>query len=205
MADQFDPVALGFLTPLTPSPAYDDDVTDIIGDTVAGITGLDRNAVRPRWVPDPASQPPRPVNWCTVGVTGITSDDNANTIHDGWGNERDGTDIVYRGEEITVLASFYGPLGSSYASLLRDGFAVQRNRAAMKAMGLVFGKPGTMRNASGLVNTENLVRYDFDFVLRRRPSRTFAVPNIRSVSGEILSEQGSLQGPRLGVNPFQVG
>ncbi len=195
----------GFLAPLNPPSAYDLDLAAQIQVTVAGITGIDGTLVRPRWQAKPPVMPHVTVNWVAVGATDIRSDDNANTIHDGHSDGGDGSDTAYRGEEITVLASFYGPQASGYAALLRDGFAVQQNRAAMLALGLAYAKPGALRNVSGLVLTENLIRYDFEFWLRRRPGRVYAVPSIRSVSGVILGQQGSPQGPQIGVDPFSVG
>ena len=203
-------VGPGFLVPLSPPPDYDDALADIIGDTVAGITGLDRDtAVRPRWVPTPAAQPARPINWCAVGVTTTTSEPFTTSVHDGFGNNSDGTSTEYRDVQMTVLASFYGPAASSYAAILRDGFAVQQNRAAMLAMGLAFVRPERLTNASGLVNTENLNRYDFEFTIRRRDARTYAVPNIRTASGEIIAAHGGMpdvaEAEPPVITPFSAG
>lgn len=211
MTNHVDTAVAGFLIPASPSPDYDDDLVDILGDTVAGITGLDRNAVRPRWVPDPASQPARPVNWCAVGVTDIESETFASTVHDGQANAGDGASTVYRDVQFSVLASFYGPDASGYAALLRDGFVPQQNRAAMLRRGIAFVRNGRLVNTSGLVNTENLSRYDLPFVLRRRDARTYAIPNMRSVAGAIVAAHGGVvldpveAEAAVDIIPFQVG
>jgi hypothetical protein len=179
-----------FLAPLSPAPAYDLVLAQQIQATVAGITGLAGNLVRPRWQPNPPAQPTKDTDWCAVGITTTTSEPFTTSVHDGFDNNGDGTSTEYRDVQMTVLASFYGPASAGYAATLRDGFAIQQNRAALLSMGLAFVRPGNIINASGLINAENLNRYDFDFTLRRRDARTYAVPNIRTASGDIIAAHG---------------
>jgi hypothetical protein len=199
-----------FLAPLTAAPAYDLALAQQIQATVAGISGLPGNLVRPRWQPDPPAQPPKATDWCAVGITTTKSEPFTTSVHNGAGNGGDGTSTEYRDVEMTVLASFYGPNAASNAAILRDGFAIQQNRAAMLMLGLAFVRPERLTNASGLVNAENLNRYDLEFTIRRRDARTYAVPNIRTAIGTIETAHGGyVADPAKAeppvVTPFQAG
>ena len=63
----------GYLSPVSSRPVEDDAFEDFIGNVVAGITGLARAMVRPRWQPKPP-HPAITINWCAIGITTIVSD-----------------------------------------------------------------------------------------------------------------------------------
>ncbi|MFT2520511.1 hypothetical protein ACMWQB_30330, partial [Escherichia coli] len=58
----------GYLVPAVASPPLDDDDLDnLLHDMIAGISGLPRAMVRPRWQPTVPKQPEPGVNWCAFG------------------------------------------------------------------------------------------------------------------------------------------
>jgi hypothetical protein len=190
-----------FLTPTSPPPPYDDALDDVLTETVVGITGLAPQLVRPRWQPDPPPQPAVTVDWCALGVTATDRDVFSSTVHDGRG---EGSSTEYRCEEHTVTVSFYGPRAEGYAALLQDGFGVEPNRYALQRVGIAFVRCGPYRNASFLVATENLRRFDLDFQVRRRVARTYDVRNVRKLDGAVVAE-GPFGAGNIDIVPIDVG
>ena len=191
-----------FMTPTSPMPAYDAELDDAVAATVVGITGLGAELVRPRSQPDPPPQPAVTTDWCAVGVVSTDRDLFSSIVHDGRG---DGSSTQFRSEEHTVLTSFYGPAAEAYAALLSDGFGIEPNRYAFQRIGIALARCGSPRNASALVATENLRRFDVEFQIRRVVARTYAIKNVRILEGAIVAE-GPLGGSgQVELTPIAVG
>ncbi|GAC1042260.1 phage neck terminator protein [Rhizobium sp. No.120] len=175
----------GYLTPTSPPPATDDQLDDQIQEAVVGITGLSSDLVRPRWVPIPAKQPPATTNWCAIGVTRLIGDTYAWVGHHPDG---DGYDELQRHVTFEVLASFYGPAGQAYAGLLRDGLQISQNREALYLQDIAFVEASDIIAAPALINEQWVRKYDLAVTFRTQITRKYAVLNLLSASGTIVTE-----------------
>ena len=180
----------GYLAPSSTAPVEDDAFENFIGDAVAGITGLTRSLVRPRWQPEPPPHPPIEVDWCAIGITVITSDYGVVKLHRPDG---DGHDEVQRHETDELLASFYGPQAYSLASRLRDGLMVDQNREALRAGCVNILECTRMRTASDLVNERWVRRVDLEISLRRAVLRSYPILNVLSAVGAFETQDGTSQ------------
>lgn len=194
----------GFLAPLGALPVYDLALTQAVGATVAGITGLDRNSVRPRWQPKPPAQPPKASDWCALGATNIEWDDNPSIVHNSEADGGLGTSTMYIGETLSLMASFFGPNSSAMTSRLKFGLQLSQNQEAMLEFGLVYKTCGIVTNASELINEEWVGRYDLPFVIVRRAAYTYATRNLVEIDGRIVIPGQSVTGTLVDVVPIEV-
>lgn len=186
-----DSTASGYLAPLTPAPAEDVDLDQVLCRAVTGITSLSDSLVVVKGLPKPALQADRPATWCAVGVTGIDAPPNVDVVHDGEAAGGLGQSRHFRQEEIEVTASFYGPFARQTAALLRDGLEVGQNRDALEAAGLVYVQPERITGLADFTNTQFIRRADLVFRLRRMVGRTYAIRNVVSLAGTLGSYDGA--------------
>lgn len=177
----------GYLLPTSTSPTEDDALADALQALVVGVTGLPGALVRPRWQPEPPTQPAANVDWCGIGAMGDAPAAGRASARHIAANE--GTSETYHDATFTVMASFYGPNASGYAKLLRDGLMVAQNREEMfrQNMALV-GAPGNTTRTAELINTAFVGRSDISFEIRRRVSRTWAIRNALKAAGSISAD-----------------
>ena len=174
----------GYLTPAgTPTPA-DEALEDILQPMVVGITGLPGKMVRPRWQSGNPKQPEPNVDWCAFGVMHTKQDANPAIEHDGTG---DGADQYQRHQDVTLLATFYGPNAQAYGQLLSDGMYVPQNSEALKALNMVFVEAGDLIAAPDLLNQQWVRRYDLRIRLRRKIECTYPVLNILSADTPVIT------------------
>ncbi len=169
----------GYLQP-GPSPAppsEDDALAILLQGMVVGITGLPGGMVRPRWQAVAPKQPEASVNWCAIGVTVSTPDDNPAVLHEGDG---DGRDRLIRHLTIELLATFYGPASAGYAGMLRDGLYIAQNWEVLAAQGFGLINVGEALPVPELVNQQWIRRHDMRARMRRAINRTYPVLNILS-------------------------
>ncbi len=167
----------GYIAPSGPGPADDLALDIILQRMVAGITGLPDNMVRPRWQKKPPREPEVDTNWCAVGVLDHTREVGIFLA----------TDAVEtrfrRNEDLSLLASFYGPNASANAGRLVDGLALTQNLEAVAADGLVLGEVGTIRSAPDLIHELWRRRYDVPILMRRRIDRTYPIRPVAGLGG----------------------
>lgn len=180
----------GYLSPVSSRPVEDDAFEDFVGNVVAGVTGLARGMVRPRWQSKPPPHPDITTNWCAIGITTIVSDYGTVKIHH---SEGQGSDEQQRHDTVDLLASFYGPGAYSLASRLRDGLMVAQNREAMRAAGVNLLEATRMRTASDLLNERFIRRVDLEIRLRRAFVRTYPILNLLSAVGSFETSDGTSQ------------
>ena len=186
-----DSTTKGFLRPTDAQGPLEDAALDAaLQATIVGIVGLDGTLVRPRWQTSPPKQPPLTTDWCAIGIIDEDSEIHPSVVHDGSNN---GSDAMYRGEDLTILASFYGPNARGNAKLLREGLYQAQNRETMREQfGFAMYDTGRVQNVPEMLENENwLKRADLQFRVRRMISRTYAVRNIDSASGTIIPDHGS--------------
>jgi len=165
----------GYLLPADAPAPEDAELDALLQAAVRDITGLPGSLVRPRWQPNPPKQPEPSVDWCAIGVMVQTPDDGPALLHqpDGSGATR-----LERHVDIEVLATFYGPRASAYASRLRDGLGIPQNLEALRASALAFVSAGAVRAIPEFWNQQWIRRYDLPLLLRRKVTRIYPIRNI---------------------------
>ncbi len=176
----------GPLLPLpTPAPREDDVLDRDLQQFVSHVTGLAGTHVRPRWQIEPPNMPAVGTSWAAVGVMNQTGDTFAAVVHDAADG---GSDTVFRQEMLDVLVSFYGPSAQNYASLFREGVALAQNREELIYRDMQLISVGTLQRAPSLVNERWQNRVDVPFTLVRAIRRKYAILNLASVEGEIVTD-----------------
>lgn len=178
----------GYLVPTSALPAEGDALDDIFTEAIAGITGLDGTLVRPKWQVKPPNRPAVDVDWCGVGVTENASDAGPVIVHDPNGGGGLGSDEYSRQKDITVLASFYGPNGKSFAQLLEDGLSIPQNLETLQENSIYFVSTSTIRAVPESVNMQYVKRFDLLVYFRRGVARTYAVETIQTAGVELHVE-----------------
>ncbi len=175
----------GYLSPTTPSPAYDQPLDIQLQAVVTGITGIAGNLVRPRWQERPPQQPARDVNWCAIGIVRVDPAFGHSIQHRSAG---EGSDEAETYEDLELLASFYGPGCSGMAALLRDGLWIPQNREEMRASGMALADVRTITLIGEAVGPEWRRRADLPIFLRRVVSRSYPILNLLQAQLEIQSQ-----------------
>jgi hypothetical protein len=188
-----DSTVAGYLTPTSTAPAEDASLDAIFQALFVGLSGLAGNLVRPRWQPVAPKEPEPSTNWCAIGVTAITPDDNPAVIHNPFDASGLGSDTLYRHTLIEVLASFYGPQGETLAEQSRDGLWLAQNNGALAPYAIAFtGLADPIRSVPELVNQQWRRRYDFAARFRRQIVRTYGVRTLVAAEIDLYTEQGEI-------------
>lgn len=182
----------GYLRPITPAPAEDAALDDILQAACKGITGIDGALVRPRWQAEPPNLPPQDTDWAAIGVTKKPFDTYVAEIQDG-PEGGDGETILIRHESMEALVSFYGPNCQANASVFRDGLFIAQNREQLQAAGIELVEVGDLTRVPELIKNLWFDRCDVPFEVRRAVTRTYAVLNLLSAEGVVTS--GALTSP----------
>jgi hypothetical protein len=174
----------GALSPATPLPLDDSALDAVFQQLVADVTALDGSLVRPRWqmatqnpdgtVGGPPKQPEPGVNWCAIGVMEVEQDANPWELYDPVLNQM----TYWDHEEVTVLASFYGPSSQSFARLLRAGLNVPQNTEELLPYAIRYVDCSQIRAAPELVDTQWVRRQDLSLTFRRKVTMSFQVFNL---------------------------
>ena len=193
----------GFLAPL--EQLADDAALDLLFQPViVGITGLDGTLVRRKGQEVPGAQPARETTWCAFAATTTQSDTNPSLVHDPHADGGLGRDIELRSETIEVTASFYGPAAIGSAKILRDGLDIPQNREAMRAQGLAYVDLVRITFVPDLQNGQMIRRGDVVFRVRRMVVRSYAIRNILSIDGAVITDVGGPAGPTTVFSPFET-
>lgn len=176
-------------------PLTQAQINALLHDLVSVVCGIDPKLVRPRWQPSPGNRPAADVDWCGIGITQHDPDDNAGIVH-----RPDGSDLLYRQERLTVLASFYGPNSDDLAGQLRDGLYVAQNREKLQINNIGFTDARGPVRVPELVNQQWIDRGDVTITFARQVLRSYPVFNLVEAVGEIEAEEGF----RLYVRPLDI-
>lgn len=182
-----DSTAPGYLTQVSTNALGDDELTDIFQGLAVGLTGLDPTLVRPRWQPQPPTQPPPTTNWCAIGVTKYSSVDYPQKVHL---SPEPGQDQLYRSERLDVIATFYGPNSASNATLFRDGLYIDQNYQTLAGFGVKLRSADEIVHLPELVNSQYISRSDVPASFMRMIQRTYAVRNILGAVVTIVTNNG---------------
>ena len=192
----------GYLAQTDAPPAEDIDLDMLIQPAVVGITGMLDALVVIKGQEVPPDQPDRPVTWCAIGTTGIDQDQYPSEVHVGSAEGGQGISRFFLGEEIEVMASFYGPQARAMASRLAAGLKVQQNTDQLRASGLAYVRFERLTNLADLENEEYVRRCDAVFLLRRMVGRTYSIRNVERLAAEAVVDTA---GPAVLADPFNTG
>ncbi len=191
----------GPLAPSSPAPADDLDLDVVLQVVIAGLTGLPREIILPRWQPEQPRIPDVGVNWCAVGVTEETPFDTPALIHNGAG---DGSSTLRGTSRLEVLASFYGPKSNGYARLVADMLWVGQNREYLVQNGLALRDVGTLRRVPEIIATQARRRTDLPITLTRVYDRTLPILNVRQAVGTLIAADVGATSPTVTTEPFAI-
>ena len=192
----------GYLAPTVdlPPPLEGQALNRFLQGFVVGVTGLPGNMVRPRWQAEPPDQPDFGIDWCAIGVTRRAGDTYAVEQHEPAGAEGLGLDYVMRGEELEILASFYGPDADSYAEIFREGVQVEQNCDALEGAGFAMVDVGEALAVPDLTKQRWVYRADVNFRVRRYVTRSYPVRTIVSAAGTIYTDAADPNFPAFGFD-----
>lgn len=171
-----DSSASGFLAPSS-QDVYDNALDDLLQAAIVGITGITGSLVRPRWQPEPPTQPDFAVDWCAFGIVDLDPDTFSFERHDPTGN---GSTAVEEDEILTVLHSFYGPHASQLCERFRKGISITQNRDTLYSSGILLTEVQGAIVIPALLKEKWVKRVDVRVIYRRRTSTSYAILNVQS-------------------------
>lgn len=175
----------GYLVPLTTNGELNDEPLRVFfQQLIAGVTNLPGNMVRPRWQPEPPNMPAASVNWCAIGVVSRERDVNALVTHQG------DSDLVYRTEILSVVATFYGPQCEQLSELFAMGLEVAQNREVMQQAGYGLVEVQNAVMMAEQYNERWITRVDVDFKVRRAQLYQYPVLDLEGATGTITATDG---------------
>lgn len=175
----------GFLLGTPLFPQTEDQLTNLLQGMTVGITGLDPTLVRPRWQPQPPTQPSADTDWCAIGILTYINYDFPE-----WTQDTNLSGTLHRLEELEVVASFYGPNSSINASVLRDGMYVQQNYQTMAAQGIKLCHIGDITHVPELINRQYISRSDVQLNFMRMVERGYPVETLVAAEVTFVTDNG---------------
>ena len=163
----------------------DDALVVVLHDMVVGVTGLPASLVRPRWQPQPPTQPSVSTAWCAIGITRYEPYD-----YPQWTQDDDDSGTQHRYERLDALATFYGPQSSFYAARLRDGLYVWQNYTTLAAQGIKLRSVDEIVHLGELINSQYISRSDVPLSFVRFVEPVYPVPAIGQVSVSFITDTG---------------
>jgi len=161
-------------------------LTQFIQTVLVGVSEIPGTLVRPKYQVEPLSQPDIYTDWLSFGILSSAPDANAylNT-------NTDNSYSMQRHALTEISLSFYGPNALDNYELVRDGFQVTQNLAALKANGLGFVEVTRALRVPDLINERWVDRYESSVILRKETQRTYAVTTFVSANGTINTVVGT--------------
>lgn len=175
----------GYLT-LTSLPVTDRDLSRLVHDVLAGVTGLNAELVRPAWQVNAPIRPLLDVLWCAYSIVNRTTE--AGTAWQQW-QSATGSQLQ-RMESFDVVASFYGPDCQTYAGILRDGLELSQNREQLALLAVTYAYADQIVHVPELVNDRWYDRADIMLHFRRTIKNTYAILNLTNASGNYTTDAG---------------
>jgi len=108
-----------------------------------------------------------------------------------FGGDSDGFDEYQRHEDVTVLATFYGPHSRGNAKTFRDGMSIPQNREILQLNYMNLASTNCkVRHIPELYNQTWFRRSDIEFCLRVAIDRCYAVKNLLSAPIQLFTDIG---------------
>jgi hypothetical protein len=161
-------------------------LTQFIQTVFVGITGIPGPLVRPEWQPEMPKQPDIQINWMALGITVAAPDANGYS-----GTNEDDEYVYQRHETLEIACAIYGPQALENYGLIRDGFQIFQNLAALRTANMGFVEVGPARKLPELINGRWINRVQTSVFLRREVQRTYPIPTLLSANGTIFTVLGN--------------
>lgn len=178
----------GYLLPAPETPALQTippllTLRQFIQTVLVGISGFAGPLVRPAWQVSPPKQPDIGVDWLAYAIESADPDFNAYV-----GYDLDNNPFLQRNELLQITLSVYGPNAYDNYGMIRDGFQLQQNLAALVKAKIGYAYDTRAQHAPDLFGERWIDRWRFDIFLRRQIQRDYPVLNFLSASGTIYSQ-----------------
>lgn len=145
-------------------------IVQFIQSILVGLSGFPGPLVRPSWQSEPLKQPDIGVNWLAFGIAANEPDANAyQTVND------DGSVTLQRQETLRIAISVYGPAAMENITLIRDGFQIPQNVAALKRANIGYVDITDAHHVPDLVNERWIDRYTCELILHRYIQRDYQI------------------------------
>lgn len=158
-------------------------LTQFLQTVFVGISGLPGDLVRPRWQPNPPKRPEIETNWMGVAIMNSVPDANAYTD-----TKLVESTVAYesqRNEILEIGCSVYGPEAIENYGLIRDGFQIPNNLAALNAANMGIVEVGRMQSLPEFFNERWWNRVECSVFIRRKIQREYPIPTLISALGQI--------------------
>ncbi len=177
----------GILLPRPQTPVLETSppnltLVQFIQTLLVGLSNIKGPLVRPDWQPEEAKQPDIDVNWISFGIKSNSPDANS------YQEIEDGSTLLGRQETLTISLLVYGPNAMDNTSLIRDGFQIPQNLAALKRANMGYVDITDAKHVPDLVNERWIDRYACDFILHRVITRTYPILDFASSSGTVYAQ-----------------
>lgn len=178
-----------------PAPLEGKALLTFLQNFVVGITGMPGAMVRPRWQSEPPNIPQDGNAWAAIGIMRRPSDDWPFIGHVTNTANPQGADQLQRHESLYLLASFYDDgvsgMADFYASLLRDGLAIDQNREILQTNGMGLIDCEEMLSVPSLIKVRWLYRVDLPFGIRRAIVREYPVLNVEEGVATVVAQEST--------------
>jgi hypothetical protein len=177
----------GYLLPKSqPSEFGNLSFEEFLQTVFVGVSGLPGDLVRPKWQENPPTQPDIGVNWLAIGL----GEDDADTFAYN-GIDSSGNNSFQRMEALSVQCTFYGPDSHRYMRIVRDGFQIPQNFAALQKANMGFVSTSRGTRVPDLVNERWVNRWEMTAYFRRQDIRTYPILNLVSGSGSLIANNSN--------------
>lgn len=185
----------GYLQP-APNQPFPNGLTlsQFIQTVLVGVSGLDGTLVRPKWQPEQPVQPDIKTNWLAFGISKVTPDANAFVGQDDLGNN-----LTIRHEKLEIDCTYYGPNSVEQSDIVREGFQIQQNLAAMLSVKMSFIDYSEAIRMPELINERWFERLDAKLTLVRMVQRVYPILSFISANGTLTAQNAGGQNMTLPI------
>jgi len=162
-------------------------LTGFIQTVLAGVSGLPGQMVVPQLQVDPPKDPDIEIDWMDFVIDVQRPDANA---YENVDSDTGATDFQ-RNEDMEILCNVYGAHAHETYGLIRDGFQLQQNRAALYLSNMGFTKVTEAKRVPDLVNERFRTKLAFGVYIQRMIQRTYTIRTIVSMSGVVHTFLGT--------------
>ena len=153
---------------------------------LVGLSALPATLVRPSWQLEEPKDPDVTVDWIAFAISNITPDANAYQ-----GIDEENVVTLQRQETLEIALSVYGPAAQDNITLIRDGFQIPQNSAALLKANMGFAHDAPARHVPDYFGGRWIDRYTTEIFLRRYVQREYPILTFLSATGVTYTQTAS--------------